>query len=295
MNLAQLYYFRKLAQLEHYTKTAQELFISQPSLSSSIAAMEDELQIKLFQKKGRNVKLTKDGKEFYGHVCRALDALQDGIDSAHEKSGALSGSIDIAAPPALLINFVPDLIQSYRKDQHSQVKFNLFNEPSPTCITDRIQDGTYDFGFCANTAAPDTLFSIPVMSQEFVAFVSKSNPLARKQNVTFQELADREVMTYPEDSEAGQTIYPILEQHNITPAHTFTDEFAVNGYISQNDKLVVIAAKTAILEQCSSLVHIPIADMPQNLSAICLLYSKKNHITKPMERFLTFVTEQYKI
>ena len=63
MNLAQLHYFRKLAQLEHYTQAAQELFISQPSLSASISSMEEELHIKLFQKKGRNVKLTKDGRE----------------------------------------------------------------------------------------------------------------------------------------------------------------------------------------------------------------------------------------
>ena len=87
MNLPQLHYFRKLAQLEHYTKAAQELFISQPSLSASISSMEEELQVKLFQKTGRNVRLTKEGKEFYHYVCRALDTLQEGIDLAHERRG----------------------------------------------------------------------------------------------------------------------------------------------------------------------------------------------------------------
>lgn len=51
MTLDQLYYFRKLAQLQHYTKSAAELYISQPSLSSSIKKLEHELGTSLFQKK----------------------------------------------------------------------------------------------------------------------------------------------------------------------------------------------------------------------------------------------------
>ncbi len=76
MNLSQLYYFRKLAQLEHYTKAAKELYITQPSLSDSISSLEQELGIALFQREGRNIKLTKYGREFYQYVCSALIALE---------------------------------------------------------------------------------------------------------------------------------------------------------------------------------------------------------------------------
>ena len=57
MNLSHLQYFRELAQVQHYTKAAHNLFISQPTLSHSIAALEDELGVKLFEKNGRTVKL----------------------------------------------------------------------------------------------------------------------------------------------------------------------------------------------------------------------------------------------
>ena len=52
MNLQQLYYFRKLAEVQHYTKAAKALYITQPSLSDSIASLEHELSVSLFQKKG---------------------------------------------------------------------------------------------------------------------------------------------------------------------------------------------------------------------------------------------------
>lgn len=68
MTLDQLYYSKKLAELQHYTKAATELFISQPSLSYSIDNLEKELGASLFHKKGRNIILTNQGKEFYNYI-----------------------------------------------------------------------------------------------------------------------------------------------------------------------------------------------------------------------------------
>ena len=64
MNLNHLYYFRALAKEEHYTRTADMLSITQPSLSHAISCLESELGVKLFEKQGRNAKLTKYGALF---------------------------------------------------------------------------------------------------------------------------------------------------------------------------------------------------------------------------------------
>lgn len=67
MNLNQLHYFVTLAYMEHYTKAAKELSITQPSLSHAISMLEQELGTYLFEKQGRNVVLTKYGKVF--EIC----------------------------------------------------------------------------------------------------------------------------------------------------------------------------------------------------------------------------------
>ncbi|MDD5953244.1 MAG: LysR family transcriptional regulator [Oscillospiraceae bacterium] len=295
MNLSQLYYFRKLAQLEHYTKAAQELFISQPSLSSSIAAMEEELHIKLFQKKGRNVKLTKDGKEFYAHVCRCLDALQDGIDSAHDKSGMLGGCISIAAPPSLLLEFVPELVRDYREHHPSQVTFQFHNETSLEKIKDGIQDGTYDFAIFPDVDSDNALCALALSNQPFCAFVPNSHPLAKKKALSFRDLQAYPLITYPETTDAGQKIRDILESHSLSAADSFPDEFSVSGCLSQNDRLVAIAPNTPVLCRCDRLTALPLPELPENTSTICLLYSRKNHMTKPMESFLSFAQERFSV
>ena len=88
MNLSQLQYFRTLAKEEHYTRAAQILSITQPSLSHAIAQLEQELGTRLFEKKGRNVVLTRYGKIFLPYVEESLKVLEEGV----HRTKALNGS-----------------------------------------------------------------------------------------------------------------------------------------------------------------------------------------------------------
>ena len=80
MNLYHLRYFVTLAHLEHYTKAAEILAITQPSLSHAIASLEKELGVKLFEKDGRNVALTKCGQAFLTDVEQALSMLDSSVN-----------------------------------------------------------------------------------------------------------------------------------------------------------------------------------------------------------------------
>lgn len=91
MNLSQLYYFRKLAEVKHYTHAAEELFISQPTLSNSISQLEKELGIPLFKREGRTIKLTRYGAEFYEYATEALNALEKGIAPGKGACGLADG------------------------------------------------------------------------------------------------------------------------------------------------------------------------------------------------------------
>ena len=76
MNLNQLYYFVTLAETEHYLRAAEILSITQPSLSHAVAKLEEELGTKLFEKKGRNVVLTKYGKVFLDKIAINMHNLE---------------------------------------------------------------------------------------------------------------------------------------------------------------------------------------------------------------------------
>lgn len=287
MNLAQLHYFRKLAQLEHYTQAAQELFISQPSLSASISSMEDELHIKLFQKKGRNVRLTKDGREFYAYVCRALDTLQDGIDVAWERSGLLSGQMDLACSPSLLTDFLPGLIAAYQAQSHTKMRFQFHSIRPAQDMVRGISDSIYDAAFSTDPV-PAPMVSIPLGTQKWSVFVQHGHPLEAKKNLRLSDLASYPILTAQPDTPTAQTIHNALKQSGLSPTQTYDDEMTVYGYLSHNPQLIAIAPEIPPLNQ--TLSALTVAGLPENLP-IYLIYSKENHISKAACQFLNFVQE----
>ena len=84
MTLNQLSYFYQAAVLEHFNQAAEKMNITEPSLSRSIAALEDELGVTLFEKRGRNVILTKAGEIFLEHVSTILDDVKRAENKMHQ-------------------------------------------------------------------------------------------------------------------------------------------------------------------------------------------------------------------
>ena len=119
MNLNQLYYFQKVAQLQHYHQAAKELNISQPSLSRSIANLEEELGVSLFQKNGRNIELTKYGSIFLEHVNRIIDEIKIAENKMKSLAGSSSGHIDIGYVFPLAKSYIPRLVRSFLNQQEN--------------------------------------------------------------------------------------------------------------------------------------------------------------------------------
>lgn len=98
MTLNQLRYFRVLAKTEHYTKAADALAISQPSLSRAIALLEEELGVLLFTRRGRNVVLTDAGRALLRYVEAGLDTLDAGAAAMRDFRTGAEGCPSAASP-----------------------------------------------------------------------------------------------------------------------------------------------------------------------------------------------------
>ena len=86
MELLQLTYFCELARSEALAKTAEKFFISPSSLSHTIKRLENELGLSLFDRVGRNIRLNENGREFYAHIKKALDTIENGVRSTQAKN-----------------------------------------------------------------------------------------------------------------------------------------------------------------------------------------------------------------
>ena len=286
MNLQQLYYFRKLAEVQHYTEAAKALYITQPSLSDSIASLEHELSVSLFQKKGRGVQLTKYGQEFYEYVNQALGILEHGIAAVREKSDSVTGTIDIGCIPTLLGDFLPNALDLYH-EKCPQVSFNIFHEKSIP-VAEGVSSGTYDIGLCSMVENKDDLVFVPITYQELVVIVRNDHPLAVHDSIELTALKGYMLSTYRDTIPIGKTISKILKEKGMEAVYSYDDEISIAGRINHSSKTAIVA-DTPFLKQFDNLKKIHLTDVPKDTRMIYLVYSKKNFITAAVEAFANFM------
>lgn len=190
MNLNQLLYFSVTARHQHFTRAAEELFISQPSLSYAIASLEDELGIPLFEKKGRNVALTKQGALFLTHVERALSEIQQGREALMRMNNEIENHIEIAAFSASIGNeALPELLRDFTQNpQNSDVQFR-FTQCNDDAMLDGLKSMKFDVAFPSRPFDDPDIESTPLFSTPMVALMPHSHPLARHSAITTDELA----------------------------------------------------------------------------------------------------------
>lgn len=289
MNLQQLYYFHKLARVQHYTEAAKELYITQPSLSDSIASLEKELGVSLFQKKGRNIKLTKYGKEFYYYVDASLKCLEEGIAAVKAKSGEISGTIDVGCIPTLLGDFLPDLMDKYY-DKNPQTKFNTYYGMSMDLALG-VSSGKYDIAFCSQVDDMPDLVFVPVTYQELVVIVQDNHPLAGKEEIYLSELKDYKLYTYRDTIPIGKVVRKLLKEKGVDAAYSYDDEISIAGRISHSTK-AAICANTTFLKQFDNLKKIRLLDVPLDTRMLYMVYSSKNFKTSAVQAFANFVVAE---
>ena len=173
MNLSYLRYFVQLAQTRHYTKTAQLLCITQPSLSHAIAQLEDELGVPLFEKSGRNTTLTRFGQEFLTCAQNTLSSLDDGIASL-QRSARGEGLIRLGFLRPAGIDYIPTLASGFlKRNPEKDIRFT-FHTGSTGQLIEGLMAEKFDLIFCSQPPSDLHLREVPVISRNWSSLRPKT-------------------------------------------------------------------------------------------------------------------------
>lgn len=136
MNLYHLRYFVQLAHTRHYTRAAEQLCITQPSLSHAISQLENELGLPLFEKTGRNTELTRFGEQFLECAERTLSTLDEGVEELKRVSRG-EGLIRLGLLRTLGVDYVPDVVSRFlAANSGKKIRFTF-----ETGMTNQLLDG----------------------------------------------------------------------------------------------------------------------------------------------------------
>ena len=193
MNLDHLRYFKTIAECEHYGRAAELLHVSQPNLNYAVTQLESELGVPLFEKAGRNVRLTRYGRLFLQSVTESLQKL-DGSARALQELGTGGGLVLLGGIRKLAAQTVPELMRGFLAQPGNEtVRFELHTESGfSRDLLQAVAEERLDMAFVSHPGDPTVFNCLPFQRSPFVVVVPPWHPLAEKESVTL-----RETLPYP--------------------------------------------------------------------------------------------------
>ncbi|MCY7781856.1 MULTISPECIES: LysR family transcriptional regulator [unclassified Bacillus (in: firmicutes)] len=227
MEWEQLEYFQTLARIQHVTKAAKSLSITQPALSRSIARLENHLGVSLFDRQGRSISLNQ-----YGHIfLRRVQAMMKEYTEGKEEIQALlkpdQGIVSLGFLHTLGTMLVPDLIGSFQQE-YPNIAFQLKQNHS-YWLLERLKFGDLDLCLLASIKPEDPIQWIKLWSEELFVFVPNDHPLASRESITLNEISGERFILLKKGYALRMTVDELFEKANIQPNIMFEGEEAATA------------------------------------------------------------------
>ena len=270
MNYNYLLYFSVLAQTEHYTTAAARLGISQPALSSAIRNLEDALGgVKLFEKVGRNIRLTEEGR-FY------QETVEEAIQKLHGASRILRDS-KLLAPVVIRLGVVSGTLQGLlakeivRYTQNNpRVRFHLTESASET-LMDLVRQEKLDMAIVDASNRDRSLHFRKLYERDVFVAMHESHPLASRDAVTHQDILRQPQVVFN---------YNVDKSFKEWATGTPSDEAVLCTVDTSRAALDLVCAGMGIsfipaecMESRPGIVYVPLKNWHQALY-MCILYDK---------------------
>ncbi|NWF34261.1 DNA-binding transcriptional regulator OxyR [Stenotrophomonas sp. SAM-B] len=192
MNLRDLKYLVALADHRHFGKAAAACFVSQPTLSTQIRKLEDELGLPLVERAPRKVMLTPAGVEAAARARTIVAEVEQMKEAARRSRDPEAGTVRLGIFPTLGPYLLPHVIPNIR-ERFPQLELLLVEEKSDELLT-RLREGKLDAALLALPLDDDQLHAEFLFEEPFLLAVSQQHPLARRQHLDVQELSSQRLL-----------------------------------------------------------------------------------------------------
>ena len=270
MNYNYLLYFSVLAQTEHYTTAAARLGISQPALSSAIHNLENALGgVKLFEKVGRNIRLTDEGRFYQENVDEAIQQLHRASMTLRESKTQAPVVIRMGVVSGTLGGFLAREIVRYTRD-NKRIRFNL-TESSSEYLMDLVRQEKLDMAIIDSTDRDRSLHFRKLYERDYFVALPAAHPLADR-----SDLDPREVVMEP------QVVfnYNVAKSFKEWASGSHSDESVICTVDTSRAALDLVAAGIGIafipnecVENHPGVRYVPLHNWHQALY-MCILYDK---------------------
>ena len=264
VTLQRLRYFVAVADELNFTRAAERLHVSQPSLSSQVRALERDLGLELLVRTTRRVELTDAGGVFHHDVRRVLDDLDHAYARARRTQEAAASELRVAYTATVGYQALP-LILDELEAQAPELRVNAYRAWS-TDVIEAVRTGAVELGMLREYEATEGLVSKTIRAEPLAVFMSERHKLADRRTLLIEDLDGETMIVVPVTLAPGfhDLIVGLCARRGFEPAvidQSIPDNREpLLAHLSRHPDLLFVGPVTMSSTSWSGVVHVPIVD-----------------------------------
>ena len=286
MDVRNLEVFLSVARHLNFTRAAEEVNLTQPSVSVRIRQLEDEIGLRLFEQLGKKVALTEAGLLLIPHARRVMAAIEDARECIRDLQGLQRGSLRMGASTTPGMYLIPKAIASF-KSNHPNIEIHLRIKDTQQ-VEAGVLNNEFDFGFVGGHLVGHEVAALPWLVDQLVLIVPPGNDLVRQKSVKLQDLQTQKFIFREVGSatraaivnhlqNSGVTVEPIMEMENPESVKKAVQSGLGIAFISR------FAVETEL--KAKSLIAVRVSDLAIRRE-LKIVYRKDKHLSRAAQTFI---------
>ena len=295
MDLGQLEAFVRVAAQQSFSRAAEGLGLTQPSVTARIQALERDLREKLFERNGRGVRLTEVGDSFLPHAQRVLKSLQDGRDAVQSLRQLQLGTLRLGAAPTFSTYVLPELLKTFRARYPGlevSVRTDYSEQIVQLVLADEVQ-----VGLERSITHPEVV-TVPLFQDDVVLVTSPRHPFAEQGEATLEEVGEQHLIMFNKGSSYHMLVHNALRQAGVlvTPTMELDNMEATKKMVDEGLGIALLP-KVAVREEIKrgELRQIKVHGLSMPKREIAAIYRRGRPLSRSGRAFIELLEERYDV
>ncbi len=288
MNLEHIREFLAIVEHKSFSIAAQELCMSQSSLSKHIIHLEQELDIQLFDRSARQVTISDAGRLFLPYAQKLYDTNEDFTQALSAYKEKNKSTLKIASLPVMAQYEITGAIASFRKS-HPEISL-VISTHEANDILRLMEQGEFELAFIRRPNTDANLLNyITFYEDHLVALLPDTNPLSQKNKINLNSLKDEEFMFLDNGTLLYRLCYDTCVKAGFTPKIGYTGQRPENliDLVSKDMGITLLMRRHAEFSKHDNVSIVEIE--PQVTSSICLAHIKNRKLSKAAKQFWDYI------
>lgn len=298
MELKQLEGFVKVVEMESFSKAAEALYLTQPTISVHIVSLEKELNTKLLERTTKSVKTTKEGEKLYEYAKHMLEIRDDVLQEFYQQR-VVGERLQIAGSTIPSQHILPEVLPEFQK-QYTNIMFSI-NQGDSEYVLEEILKHKIDIGFVGMKKDDARLYYIPFYEDRLVVITpsNKRYQEMKMQKCSLEDLLNEPIILRENGSGTQKSSEKFLSSHNIDVRKLnvigrMNDQEIIKRSVSNGMGISIISKKSALdyEREGKVLLHEPGGE--PIIRKLYIVFDKRKKLSRLERNFVEFCTNFYK-